>query len=98
MTTDVAAAVAEAMILRVRDKANYFKHESENLRRQARELDVRAGERYDAFISFDLLADKLEADLASAIETRRAEMRSSSVEDKSAAPKADAQNQSEPSS
>jgi hypothetical protein len=98
MTTDVAADLAKQMVFRVRAKAKDFEVEAQNLRRQAKELEVRAGERYDAFISFDLLADKLDADLASAIEARRAETRSGSVEDESAAPKADAHTQSEPSS
>lgn len=63
----VPASIPSAMIKQLRSKAKEFEVSAQLKRCEARELEVRASEMYDAFISFDLLADKLEQQLASAM-------------------------------
>jgi len=77
--TTVTTLFASEMIATLRSKAKDFEREAEVKRRQAREIEIRASEMYDAYISFDLLADKMEKRLAQAIEARRAEPGTGSV-------------------
>jgi hypothetical protein len=88
----VPVSIPSAMIKKLRDKAKDFERSAQAKRREARDLELRASEMYDAFISFDLLADKLEQDLASAMSARSDETGTGSVrQDASAVPQADAQ-------
>ena len=71
----VAASLPAEMIKLLRGKAHEFMQNAEGKRREARNLEIRASELYDAFLSFDLLADRLEAQLAQAIDARSGETR-----------------------
>jgi len=57
-----AEAIAESVAY-LRERGQAFKIEAEKFRRDARELEIRASERFDAFISFDLAADRLAASI-----------------------------------
>lgn len=71
--SSVPASIPSAMVRELRQKAREFESDAKAKRLQARELEVRAGELFNAFISFDLLADKMENRLAQAIEVRSGE-------------------------
>lgn len=69
----VPVGIPSAMIRDLRAAAKDLDYEARGLRRDARDLELRAATKYDAFIHFDMLADKLEKQLAQAIEAGTAE-------------------------
>jgi hypothetical protein len=58
---------------KVRNEARAFENESRLKRREAADLNIIADAKYDAFIRFDMLADKLEAEEKKAAEAAQAD-------------------------
>lgn len=54
-------ALAAKFIKALRQEAKALACEAQNLRREAMDLNIRADVKHNAFIQFDMLADKFEA-------------------------------------
>jgi hypothetical protein len=64
-------ALAPDFIKAIREEAKALDFESKKLRHEAASLVARAEVKYEAYIQFDLLADKLEAKLEKALAARQ---------------------------
>lgn len=57
-------ALAADFIKALREEAKSLDYEAQKLRREALDLNLRAEVKYNAFVQFDMLADKFEKKLA----------------------------------